>query len=149
VPYRGLVIGGGSSKPVLENGGSSEESKAKDRANSGSEDGESPSKVPTAESIMASHDPPSSKSPQNGHITRSPSDMHSSGGQHHDLPARSKSSPFIGSKLVPPSQRAKEKEGEAPSSSTANEPDERPPSRLKFPSSGRSHSKPTMLMEVT
>jgi len=64
--------------------------------------------------------------------------MHSSGGQHHGLPARSKSSPFIGSKLVPPSQRAKEKEREVPSSSTANEPEERPPSRLRFPSSGRS-----------
>ena len=126
MPYRGLVIGGGRSKPVLENGSSSEESKAKVRTHSGSEDGESPSKVPTAESIMTSHDPPSSKSPQNGHISRSPSDMHSASGQHHGLPARSKSSPVIGSKLIPPSQRAKEKEGEAPSSSTANEPEERP-----------------------
>ena len=138
MPYRGLVIGGGSSKPVLENGSGSEESKGRDRANSGSEDGESPSKVPTAESIMASHNLPSSKSPQDGQLSRSPSDVHSEGSQLHGRPTRSKSSPFLGSKLVAPSQRAKEKEGEAPSGSTANEPEERPPSRLRIPSSGRS-----------
>ena len=127
IPYKPITIDG-NNKPVLENGNAGEDNKAKDRDSSGSE--ESLTKMPASDSKLVS---PSSKLPQNASLSRAPTDT-------HDPPGRSKSAPYLASKLAAPSQRIKEKEnrGEARSKSPANELEERPPSRLRQPTSGRS-----------
>ena len=127
VPYKPITIDG-NDKPVLENGAAGEDSKSKDKENSDSEEGLT--KAPAADSKLLS---PPSKGPQSTSLSRAPTDV-------RDPPGRSKSLPHFASKLAAPSQRTKDKEnkGEAPSDSAANEPEERPPSRLRQPVSGRS-----------
>ena len=127
VPYKPITIDG-NNKLVLENGAAGEDSKSKDKENSDSEEGLT--KVPTADSKLVS---PSSKGPQSTSLSRASTDI-------HDPPGRSKSLPHFASRLAAPSQRTKDKEskGESPSDSAANEPEERPPSRLRQPVSGRS-----------
>ena len=126
VPYKAVTIDG-NTKPVLENGNTGEDNK-KDKESSDSE--ESLTKVSASDSKLVS---PSSKLPQSASLSRAPTDT-------HDPPGRSKSAPHFASKLAAPSQRTKEKEnrGEAPINSPANELEERPPSRLRQPTSGRS-----------
>ena len=126
VPYKPITIDG-NNKPVLENGNTGEDNKAKDKESGDSD--ESLTKLPASDSKLVS---PSSKLPQNASLSRAPTDT-------HDPPGRSKSAPYLVSKLAAPSQRVKEKEnrGEARSKSPANELEERPPSRLKQPTSGR------------